>query len=135
MQPLSHFRETNTTPGLIPDGVGGFFEFVKGRVVIPFDGSLGNFKHVIRHELGHVFMVAKATNTLRLHRIPPDLSTPLWFTEGLAEYYSTEWDATAEMIIKDAVLNDYMAGLKQLGAVLRNIFDVQNGAERAYVHC
>src|SRR5207244_6804451 len=23
-----HFKETNTTPGLIPEGVGGFFEFI-----------------------------------------------------------------------------------------------------------
>ncbi|HEY3251696.1 MAG TPA: DPP IV N-terminal domain-containing protein, partial [Ignavibacteria bacterium] len=107
----THFRETNTTPGLIPDGVGGFFEFVKGRVVIPFDGSLGNFKHVIRHELTHVFMTAKIGNVLRLHRQTIDRMPPLWFTEGLAEYLSTEWDPTAEMIIKDAVLNNYMVGL------------------------
>lgn len=107
----THFRETNTTPGLIPDGVGGFFEFIKGRVVIPFDGSLGNFKHVIRHELCHVFMVAKVANTLRLHRQPAERQMPLWFTEGLAEYWSNKPDATAEMVIKDAVLNDYMVGL------------------------
>jgi hypothetical protein len=107
----THFRETNTTPGLIPDGVGGFFEFIKGRVVIPFDGSLGNFKHVIRHELCHVFMTAKVMNTLRLHKLVSDRLPPLWFTEGLAEYWSTEWDATGEMVLKDAVLNDYMAGL------------------------
>jgi Tol biopolymer transport system component len=106
-----HFRETNTTPGLIPDGVGGFFEFIKGRVVIPFDGSLGNFKHVIRHELCHVFMIAKVANTLRLHRQPSERQPPLWFTEGLAEFLSTEWDATAEMVIKDAVLKDFMVGL------------------------
>ncbi len=107
----SHFRETNTTSGLIPDGVGGFFEFVKGRVVIPYDGSLGNFKHVIRHELCHVFMTAKIANVLRSHRQTTDRMPPLWFTEGLAEYWSTEWDATAEMVIKDAVLNNYMVGL------------------------
>ncbi len=107
----THFRETNITPGLIPDGVGGFFEFVKGRVVIPFDGSLGNFKHVIRHELCHVFMVAKVANTLRLHRQPAERQMPLWFTEGLAELWSNNWDATAEMVIKDAVLNNYMVGL------------------------
>jgi hypothetical protein len=107
----NHFRETNTTPGLIPDGVGGFFEFIKGRVVIPFDGSLGNFKHVIRHELCHVFMTAKIVNVLQSHRQSADRMPPLWFTEGLAEYWSTEWDATAEMVIKDAVLNDYMVGL------------------------
>ena len=107
----THFRQTNTTPGLIPDGVGGFFEFIKGRVVIPFDGSLGNFKHVIRHELAHVFMTSKVGNVLRLHKLTSDRLPPLWFTEGLAEYLSTEWDPTAEMIIKDAVLNGYMAGL------------------------
>jgi hypothetical protein len=107
----SHFRETNTTPGLIPDGVGGFFEFIKGRVVIPYDGSLGNFKHVIRHELCHVFMTAKVGNVLHSHRQSTDRMPPLWFTEGLAEYWSTEWDATAEMVIKDAVLNNYMVGL------------------------
>ncbi len=107
----THFRETNVTPGLIPDGVGGFFEFIKGRVVIPFDGSLGNFKHVIGHELTHVFMTAKVGNVLRTHRKSPDNMPPLWFTEGLAEIWSTEWDATAEMVIKDAVLNGYMVGL------------------------
>lgn len=107
----THFRETNTTPGLIPDGVGGFFEFIKGRVVIPFDGSLGNFKHVIGHELTHVFMMAKLYNVLKAHRQNTERQPPLWFTEGLAELWSTEWDATAEMVIKDAVLNGYMVGL------------------------
>ena len=107
----TNFRETNTTPGLIPDAVGGFTEFIKGRVVIPFDGSLGNFKHVIRHELTHVFMMAKLGNVLRLHRQSMDKQPPLWFTEGLAEAWSQEWDETAEMVIKDAVLNGYMVGL------------------------
>ena len=35
-----HFEQTNITSGFIPEGVGGFFEFLKGRVVIPADGSL-----------------------------------------------------------------------------------------------
>ena len=59
-----HFKQTNTTPGFIPDGVGGFFEFIKGRVVIPFEGSLSQFQHVIRHELTHVFMTSKINNIL-----------------------------------------------------------------------
>ena len=45
-----HFEQTNTTPGFISQGVGGFFEFLKGRVVIPADGSIPRFRHVIRHE-------------------------------------------------------------------------------------
>ena len=56
-----HFQQTNTTPGLVPDAVGGFFEFLKGRVVIPYTGSIHDFKHVIRHELVHVFMTTKGT--------------------------------------------------------------------------
>ena len=35
-----HFEQTNTTGGFIPEGVGGFFEFLKGRVVIPADGLM-----------------------------------------------------------------------------------------------
>ncbi|RMD51094.1 MAG: hypothetical protein D6830_01220, partial [Ignavibacteria bacterium] len=65
-----HFQQTNTIPGFIPEGVGGFFEFIKGRVVIPYLGSLDQFRHVIRHELVHVFMTSKVLNVLRDHRIP-----------------------------------------------------------------
>lgn len=106
-----HFKETNTTPGLIPDGVGGFFEFIKGRVVLPFEGSLFQFKHVIRHELTHVFMTSKIMNIQKLHGKSADQSPPLWFTEGLAELFSSQWDAQGEMVLKDAVLNGYIEGL------------------------
>jgi len=33
---------------------------------------------------------------------------PLWFTEGLAELWSDGWDSQAELIIRDAVLHDYL---------------------------
>lgn len=107
-----HFQQTNITPGLIPEGVGGFFEFLKGRVVIPSNGSLSEFKHVIRHELVHVFMTNKIFRVLRDHRLPTDVMPPLWFVEGLAEYLSTEVDAQAEMVMRDAVINNYFTGLK-----------------------
>ncbi len=109
-----HFQETNVTPGFIPEGVGGFFEFIKGRVVIPFNGSLAQFEHVIRHELVHVFMTSKLRQVLRDRRKPSDRLPPLWFVEGLAEYWSTEWDTQAEMMIRDAVLNDYVVGLSNI---------------------
>lgn len=109
-----HFQQTNITPGLIPEGVGGFFEFLKGRVVLPSTGSLKEFRHVIRHELVHVFMTNKIYRTLSDHRIPPDALPPLWFVEGLAEYFSTDIDAQAEMIMRDAVINNYFVGLKDI---------------------
>jgi hypothetical protein len=109
-----HFQQTNTTPGHIPEGVGGFFEFIKGRVVIPFTGSLQDFRHVIRHELVHVFMTTKLFRILSDHRMSTDVFPPLWFVEGLAEFYSTEIDAQAEMVMRDAVINNYFVGISDM---------------------
>lgn len=106
------FQQTNITPGFIPEGVGGFFEFLKGRVVIPYMGSIQQFKHVIRHELVHVFMDNTVYNIQRNHRTLSPKHPPLWFVEGLAEYWSYHWDTQAEMLLRDAILNDYFVPLK-----------------------
>jgi len=109
-----HFQQTNTLPGLIPDAVGGFFEFAKGRVVIPSNGSLKDFRHVIRHELTHVFMKNKIFHIMSGHRQSTGKSPPLWFVEGLAEFNSTTVDAQAEMLIRDAVMNNFFVGIQDI---------------------
>lgn len=109
-----HFQQTNVAPGFIPEGVGGFFEFLKGRVVIPYNGSTSQFQHVIKHELVHVFMMTKVYRINRDHRSINERYPPLWFVEGLAEYWSTEWDTQAEMIMRDAVINDNFVGLQEM---------------------
>ena len=98
----NQFEQTNTTPGLLPEGVGGFFEFMKGRVVLPSTGSLHDFKHVIRHELTHVFMFSKLFSIYREHRITANSYPPLWYSEGLAEYISIKEDSQARMVMRDA---------------------------------
>ncbi len=110
----NQFEQTNTTPGLLPEGVGGFFEYVKGRVVIPNTGSLHDFRHVIRHELTHVFMAAKLYRIYKDHRLPNDSYPPLWYTEGLAEYISTTEDSQAKMVLRDAVINNYFVNLQDI---------------------
>ncbi len=110
----NQFEQTNTTPGLIPEGVGGFFEYMKGRVVIPNTGSLHDFRHVIRHELTHVFMAAKLYRIFKDHRLPNDSFPPLWYTEGLAEYISTPEDAQAKMVLRDAIINNYFFNLENI---------------------
>ena len=47
------FEETNVTIGLIEEFVGGFTESLKNRVVVPFEGSYEDFRHVINHEIVH----------------------------------------------------------------------------------
>ena len=111
----THFQQTNTTAGFIPEGVGGFFEFIKGRVVIPFFGDLRKFKHVIRHELVHVFMMNKVYNVLRERRFQTTKVPHLWFIEGIAEYWSEgEPDTQGEMVLRDAIINNVFIPLEQL---------------------
>ncbi|MEX0600365.1 MAG: hypothetical protein WD205_06970 [Rhodothermales bacterium] len=109
-----HFKQTNITPGFIPDGVGGFFEFLKGRVVIPANGNIHQFRRVIRHELVHVFTYAKVSRLVRDHRMPPERFLPLWFTEGLAEYWSGDPDQSHEMVIRDAIYSNYLMPLSDI---------------------
>ncbi|MBN1634168.1 MAG: PD40 domain-containing protein [Ignavibacteria bacterium] len=112
-----HFKQTNTTPYLIPEGVGGFFEFIKNRVVLPFNGSLSQFRHVSKHELVHVFTVSKVVSVLKSHGYIAERLPPLWFIEGIAEYWSTEWDTQSEMVLKDAVLNSYLPGINDYESI------------------
>ncbi|NQU27347.1 MAG: PD40 domain-containing protein [Candidatus Marinimicrobia bacterium] len=103
-----HFQQTNILSSRIPEGVGGFFEFIKKRVVIPYNGNMYDFRHVIRHELVHVFTHAKIARTnsnIGSWEMP---QFPLWFIEGLAELWSTHWDSQAEMVIRDALLYDHL---------------------------
>lgn len=122
-----HFQQTNTTGGFIPEGVGGFFEFLKGRVVIPSDGSVAQFRHVIRHELVHVFTQSKISRVMIDHRKAQDRLPPLWFTEGIAEYWSTEWDTQAEMVMRDAVLSDIAVGLDDMGRIYGSFLMYKEG--------
>lgn len=124
-----HFQQTNITPGFIPEGVGGFFEFLKGRVVIPSNGSTAQFAHVIRHELVHVFTVSKINRVLLDHRQTQDRTPPLWFTEGLAEYWSTAWDTQAEMVLRDAVLNNYVVPVSSMDRISGSFLMYKEGQQ------
>jgi hypothetical protein len=117
-----HFSQTNIVPGRIPESVGGFTEFLKGRVVVPFHGSYFDFEHVIRHEMVHVFMLTKLDEVLNRQNRGRYGWPPLWFTEGLAEFWSESWDTEADMIIKDMVLNDRLLSISELWRVQGTYF-------------
>lgn len=90
----TYFSQTNVTSSLLPESVGGFTEFMKGRVVLPFNGSYADFDHVLRHELVHVFQIAKTKHISRRRGRVPFARVPLWFTEGLAEKWSSSGTPT-----------------------------------------
>ena len=97
------FQQTNIIPSLISEFTGGFTDLIKGRIAIPMTGSMWQLRHVIRHEMVHVFTMNKMLRVMRDHRIPPDRYLPLWFTEGLAEYWSGEPDYQHEMVMRDVI--------------------------------
>ncbi len=108
------FEQTNISPYLLPEGVAGFTEFMKGRVALPFDGSYPDFEHVIRHELVHVFQLSRTEESFRLHYRTTYAGPPLWFTEGMAEAWSGEWDSTGDLFLGDLVLNDMLPPIRDL---------------------
>ena len=110
------FQETNVSDNFIGQGIGGFTESFKNRVVIPFEGSYKTFRHVINHELTHAVMndmlyggtvqnIISKGITLRL---------PLWYNEGMAEYLSIGWNTNEDMFIRDAIINEYLPNISQL---------------------
>ena len=112
-----HFQQTNITPMFLPEGVGGFFEFFKGRVVIPSDGSTFRFKRIIRHELVHVFMHSKLYWVQKNQGKTSFIQPPLWFTEGLAELWSGDWDSQSEMVVVDQVLEGTLVPVTQFYSI------------------
>lgn len=117
-----HFQQTNVTPFDIPEGVGGFFEFLKGRVVLPSDGSLTRFRRVLRHELVHVFTSSKLNSSIVLHKKFNHPGVPLWFTEGLAEVWSGDPDNMAEMVMRDAVISGHLVPLAEIWRIQGTYF-------------
>ncbi|MBK7367484.1 MAG: PD40 domain-containing protein [Candidatus Eisenbacteria bacterium] len=99
------FQQTNATPELMSESVGGLTELIKGRVLLPHNGSWSRLRWVARHELTHAYMIEKFSQVMHAHKKPPQWFPPLWFIEGLAEYCGTTWDADAEGLLRDMVVS------------------------------
>ncbi|MGB2697886.1 MAG: hypothetical protein WBD28_08545, partial [Candidatus Zixiibacteriota bacterium] len=122
-----YFQQTNVIPNLIPESVGGFTEFYKGRMVIPFNGSYADFERVIRHELVHVFSFSKLHYVMKSHKKYNFSSPPLWWEEGLAEHFSKEWDSEADMLLKDLVISGRLVNLENMSQIYGTYFMYKEG--------
>jgi Tol biopolymer transport system component len=114
------FEQTNVQIAPPEESVGGFTEFFKNRVVIPYEGNWEKFRHVIHHELTHAVMLQMVYGSGVQSIITglTRLQLPLWFVEGLAEYESRGWDTESDMFMRDAALNGYIPELPYLGGFL-----------------
>lgn len=101
------FQQTNVTLDYLQEGIGGFTELFKNRVVLPFEGSYEQFRHVLHHEMTHAIVndLIFGGNVQSIVSGKMRVNIPLWLSEGYAEYSSLDWDSRADMIIRDAAIN------------------------------
>jgi Tol biopolymer transport system component len=112
----SDFVQTNTT-GDLGEGIGGFTEPLKHRMVLPFTGSYQELEHVLQHEMVHQFQfdvyshgqIGGGLSTLQ------SVNPPLWFMEGMAEYLSLgPPDALTMMWLRDAAIEGRLPSIMQM---------------------
>jgi Tol biopolymer transport system component len=113
-----YFEQTNIIPSLLPEGVAGFTEFLKGRVALPLSNSLPEFERVLHHELVHVFMYDRISQVMQRRGLYEHRPAPLWFSEGLAEHWSGEIDPFGDMILRDALFSGQLASIAQMDQIL-----------------
>jgi hypothetical protein len=110
------FQETNVTDVYLTEGIEGFTELFKNRVVVQFTGSYKKYRHLIHHELVHAVMNDLFYGGSLQNIISNNISVniPGWFSEGMAEYQALGWDVDTDMFIRDAALNEYLPDINRL---------------------
>jgi Tol biopolymer transport system component len=110
------FQETNVTDSYLSEGIEGFTELFKNRVVVQFHGSYKQFRHLIHHELVHAVMNDMFYGGSLQNIIANNITVqiPIWFSEGMAEYQALGWDEDTDMFIRDAAINEYLPDVQRL---------------------
>jgi WD40 repeat protein len=85
----AQFQQTNAVGGDIGEGTGGVTEALRRRIVLPIGGTLSDLDHVVGHELTHAFQYdITGRGPTSVGGLPGAAALPLWFIEGMAEYFS-----------------------------------------------
>jgi len=121
------FQHSNIVPFLLPEEVAGLTEFAKGRVLVPYTGSVYRFRWVLCHELTHAFMIDKLGSTMAERKKPLNYYPPMWLSEGLAEYMSASPNPASETLLRDAVLSEQVAGLDEMWRISGSIMIYREG--------
>jgi Tol biopolymer transport system component len=114
----SDFSQTNVVRLPVDaQGIGGVTDKFKNRMTQPFMGDYADFRRTIQHELLHAYIndVYYGGSIQSIMQNNIQLVFPLWFEEGLAEYLALGWDTQTDMYIRDAILNNYLPPIAQLG--------------------
>jgi hypothetical protein len=103
----SHREFENTNVFSVNQYVLGVTSPLDLRMALPYWGEINLFKQVSTHEMTHQFQIQKMADRADAAGVESPINRlPLWFTEGLAEFYSRDGiDVETDMIVRDLLLN------------------------------
>jgi hypothetical protein len=122
------FEQTNVLPFLPPEGILGVTEYLRSRVMIPFQGDYAEFRHTVRHELVHAFQLSVSVEAFERYPRGSHPAIPLWWTEGLAEHWSAGQDSRDEMILRELTISGVLPTLMQLNYITGGVVYPLGGA-------
>lgn len=110
------FAQSNVF-GDLGEGTGGVTDPLRQRMAQFFSGDWASFEHVLQHEMVHVFqfdIFSRGRAGAGLQNLAM-VNPPLWFMEGLAEYFSIgpshPW---TDAWVRDAVTNNALPTITQM---------------------
>lgn len=110
------FAQSNVF-GDLGEGTGGVTDPMRQRMAEFMTGDYGSFEHVLQHEMVHVFQFdifsrgRAGAGIGNLAQVNP----PLWFMEGLAEYFSIgRTHPWTNAWIRDAVVNNTLPSIAMM---------------------
>ena len=106
------FEETNITLEEVPEAVGAFAEPIQNRMVLPIDQPPDKLYELIAHELTHIFQYSLFFEGYLGRALRARI--PTWLVEGMASYYGQDEESLDRMVIRDAVVNNYIPPIQQL---------------------
>jgi WD40-like Beta Propeller Repeat len=110
------FAQSNVF-GDLGEGTGGVTDPLRQRMAQFFSGDWASFEHVLQHEMVHVFqfdIFSRGRAGAGLQNLAM-VNPPLWFMEGLAEYFSIgDKHPWTDAWVRDAVVNNTLPSIQQM---------------------
>ncbi len=110
------FAQSNVF-GDLGEGTGGVTDPLRQRMAQFFTGDWSSFEHVLQHEMVHVFqfdIFSRGRAGAGLQNFA-QVNPPLWFMEGLAEYFSIgDKHPWTDAWVRDAVVNGTLPSIQQM---------------------
>jgi Tol biopolymer transport system component len=112
----NQFQQNNIINSFLSENVGGVTQLFKNQIVVPFQGSYMQFRHVLHHELVHgVLNDMFHGGTLQSSLSNQGYFIPGWLNEGLCEYLSNDgMDTQTDMFMRDVTISEQLPQLQRI---------------------